>query len=158
LLAGAHCQATACSSLSSAEHGSCRLDMACDVTVRWRQDSGGNAHCMLDAWIDCDACCFAPAAGDPWDTFRRTLSGRFYVPHFISDAAADLIFKLLQVWQAQGHKGSSGRRACAHSCLALCALLWVPCSTFDHTVHRLVSGRNRQRCMGALRSLLRSSW
>lgn len=36
------------------------------------------------------------AAGDPWDTFRRTLSGRFYVPHFISDAAADLIFKLLQ--------------------------------------------------------------
>lgn len=36
-------------------------------------------------------------AGDPWDTFRRTLSGRFYVPHFISDAAADLIFKLLQV-------------------------------------------------------------
>lgn len=35
--------------------------------------------------------------GDPWDTFRRTLSGRFYVPHFISDAAADLIFKLLQV-------------------------------------------------------------
>jgi serine/threonine protein kinase len=36
-------------------------------------------------------------AGDPWDTFRRTLSGRFYVPNFISDAAADLIFKLLQV-------------------------------------------------------------
>lgn len=36
-------------------------------------------------------------AGDPWDTFRRTLSGRFYVPHFITDAAADLIFKLLQV-------------------------------------------------------------
>ena len=28
---------------------------------------------------------------------RRTLSGRFYVPNFISDAAADLIFKLLQV-------------------------------------------------------------
>jgi cGMP-dependent protein kinase len=39
----------------------------------------------------------AAAAGDPWDTFRRTLSGRFYVPHFITDAAADLIFKLLQV-------------------------------------------------------------
>jgi len=36
-------------------------------------------------------------SGDPWDTFRRTLSGRFYVPHFITDAAADLIFKLLQV-------------------------------------------------------------
>jgi hypothetical protein len=42
--------------------------------------------------------------GDPWDTFRRTLSGRFYVPHFIGDAAADLIFKLLQV----GHADSIG--------------------------------------------------
>jgi serine/threonine protein kinase len=28
---------------------------------------------------------------------RRTLSGRFYVPNFISDSAADVIFKLLQV-------------------------------------------------------------
>ena len=41
-------------------------------------------------------------AGDPWDTFRRTLSGRFYVPHFITDAAADLIFKLLQVCHCVG--------------------------------------------------------
>uniref|UniRef100_A0A383VZL0 cGMP-dependent protein kinase n=1 Tax=Tetradesmus obliquus TaxID=3088 RepID=A0A383VZL0_TETOB len=40
---------------------------------------------------------FKSLTGDPWDTFRRTLSGRFYVPHFITDAAADLIFKLLQV-------------------------------------------------------------
>ena len=40
---------------------------------------------------------FKSLTGDPWDTFRRTLSGRFYVPHFIGDAAADLIFKLLQV-------------------------------------------------------------
>ncbi|KAG2485663.1 hypothetical protein HYH03_015635 [Edaphochlamys debaryana] len=40
---------------------------------------------------------FKSLTGDPWDTFRRTLSGRFYVPNFISDAAADLIFKLLQV-------------------------------------------------------------
>ncbi|KAJ9511424.1 hypothetical protein QJQ45_029916, partial [Haematococcus lacustris] len=40
---------------------------------------------------------FKSLTGDPWDTFRRTLSGRFYVPNFISDQAADLIFKLLQV-------------------------------------------------------------
>lgn len=40
---------------------------------------------------------FKSLTGDPWDTFRRTLSGRFYVPQFISDQAADLIFKLLQV-------------------------------------------------------------
>lgn len=39
---------------------------------------------------------FKSLTGDPWDTFRRTLSGRFYVPNFISDQAADLIFKLLQ--------------------------------------------------------------
>lgn len=40
---------------------------------------------------------FKSLTNDPWDTFRRTLSGRFYVPNFISDDAADLIFKLLQV-------------------------------------------------------------
>jgi len=40
---------------------------------------------------------FKSLTGDPWDTFRRTLSGRFYVPNFVSDTAADLIFKLLQV-------------------------------------------------------------
>lgn len=40
---------------------------------------------------------FKSLTGDPWDTFRRTLSGRFFVPNFISDAAADIIFKLLQV-------------------------------------------------------------
>ena len=62
---------------------------------------------------------FKSLTGDPWDTFRsdlmpwplasshlitlaplpcrRTLSGRFYVPNFISDSAADVIFKLLQV-------------------------------------------------------------
>ena len=39
---------------------------------------------------------FKSLSGDPWDTFRRTLSGRFYVPNFVSDAAADLIYKLLQ--------------------------------------------------------------
>ncbi|KAG1669686.1 hypothetical protein FOA52_002070 [Chlamydomonas sp. UWO 241] len=40
---------------------------------------------------------FKSATGDPWDTFRRTLSGRFYIPQFVSDTAADIIFKLLQV-------------------------------------------------------------
>ena len=40
---------------------------------------------------------FKSLSGDPWDTFRRTLSGRFYVPASISAAAADLIYKLLQV-------------------------------------------------------------
>eukprot|EP00955_Chlamydomonas_euryale_P044026 352790-Chlamydomonas_euryale.AAC.3 len=40
---------------------------------------------------------FKSLTGDPWDTFRQALSGRFYVPNFISDDAADIIFKLLQV-------------------------------------------------------------
>eukprot|EP01025_Chloroclados_australasicus_P009311 TRINITY_DN1357_c4_g1_i13.p1 TRINITY_DN1357_c4_g1~~TRINITY_DN1357_c4_g1_i13.p1 ORF type:complete len:1025 (+),score=163.68 TRINITY_DN1357_c4_g1_i13:235-3309(+) len=34
---------------------------------------------------------------DPWDTFRKILSGRFYVPDFISREAEDLIYRLLQV-------------------------------------------------------------
>ncbi|KAG1668133.1 hypothetical protein FOA52_003920 [Chlamydomonas sp. UWO 241] len=40
---------------------------------------------------------FKSLTGDPWDTFRQALSGRFYIPNFISDGAADIIFKLLQV-------------------------------------------------------------
>lgn len=40
---------------------------------------------------------FKSLSGDPWDTFRRTLSGRYFVPASISSAAADLIYKLLQV-------------------------------------------------------------
>jgi len=40
---------------------------------------------------------FKSLTGDPWDTFRRALSGRFFVPAFISEAASDIIFKLLQV-------------------------------------------------------------
>ena len=47
---------------------------------------------------------FKSLTGDPWDTFRRTLSGRFYVPNFISDQAADIIFKLLQVGQIHFHR------------------------------------------------------
>ena len=41
---------------------------------------------------------FKSLSGDPWDTFRQTLSGRFYVPPNISPTAADLIYKLLQVY------------------------------------------------------------
>lgn len=44
---------------------------------------------------------FKSDSGDAWDTFRRTLSGRFYVPNFISSEAADLIYKLLQVCEFQ---------------------------------------------------------
>ncbi|GLC48322.1 hypothetical protein PLESTB_000083500 [Pleodorina starrii] len=54
---------------------------------------------------------FKSLTGDPWDTFRRTLSGRFYVPNFISDQAADLIFKLLQV--NPDKRLGSDRRLCA---------------------------------------------
>jgi cGMP-dependent protein kinase 1 len=77
---------------------------------------------------------FKSLAGDPWDTFRchtldwslicpvfpaycldinlgnaarrRALSGRFYVPNFISDAAADIIFKLLQVTLMESYSSS----------------------------------------------------
>lgn len=45
---------------------------------------------------------FKSLTSDPWDTFRRTLSGRFYVPNFITEDAADLIFKLLQVSVSAG--------------------------------------------------------
>ena len=40
---------------------------------------------------------FKSLSGDPWDTFRRTLSGRFYIPNFISESASSLICQLLQV-------------------------------------------------------------
>lgn len=40
---------------------------------------------------------FKSISGDPWDTFRRTLSGRFYIPMFVSELAQDLIYKLLNV-------------------------------------------------------------
>ena len=52
---------------------------------------------------------FKSLSGDPWDTFRRTLSGRFFVPPSISSAAADLIYKLLQVtllWDSAGIRHS----------------------------------------------------
>lgn len=40
---------------------------------------------------------FKSGSGDPWDTFRRALSGKFHIPSFMSDDAADLIKRLLQV-------------------------------------------------------------
>lgn len=60
---------------------------------------------------------FKSLTGDPWDTFRRTLSGRFYVPNFISDQAADLIFKLLQV----GIEGREVSRGCGRPQHACCS-------------------------------------
>lgn len=40
---------------------------------------------------------FMSKSGDPWDTFRRAMTGRCHVPRHVSKAAADLIYKLLQV-------------------------------------------------------------
>ena len=40
---------------------------------------------------------FKSLSGDPWDTFRQALSGRFFVPPSLSPDAADIIYKLLQV-------------------------------------------------------------
>lgn len=59
---------------------------------------------------------FKSVSGDPWDTFRRTLSGRFYVPNFISAEAADIIYKLLQVSLHSGlfQFPRSGRRSCCN--------------------------------------------
>ena len=39
---------------------------------------------------------FKSLSGDPWDTFRQALSGRFFVPSSLSNDAADIIYKLLQ--------------------------------------------------------------
>ncbi|KAK9795533.1 hypothetical protein WJX73_010591 [Symbiochloris irregularis] len=38
---------------------------------------------------------FKSMVGDPWDTFRKALSGRVFVPPHLSPKATDLIFKLL---------------------------------------------------------------
>ena len=40
---------------------------------------------------------FMSKTNDPWDTFRRAMTGRCHVPSYVSEAAADLIYKLLQV-------------------------------------------------------------
>lgn len=40
---------------------------------------------------------FKSVTGDPWDTFRQALSGRFFCPPSLSDHAKDLIFGLLKV-------------------------------------------------------------
>ena len=39
---------------------------------------------------------FMSKTNDPWDTFRRAMTGRCHVPSYVSEAAADLIYKLLQ--------------------------------------------------------------
>jgi serine/threonine protein kinase len=40
---------------------------------------------------------FMSATNDPWDTFRRAITGRCHVPSFVSESATDLIYRLLQV-------------------------------------------------------------
>lgn len=40
---------------------------------------------------------FRSPTDDPWDTYRRILSGRFYIPDYISESAASLIVALLEV-------------------------------------------------------------
>ena len=61
---------------------------------------------------------FKSLSGDPWDTFRRTLSGRFYVPNFISESASSLICQLLQVIHA-----------------AACQMLYIYMCVGLHCVH-----------------------
>ena len=50
---------------------------------------------------------FKSLSGDPWDTFRQILSGRFFVPHTISKGAADLVHRLLQVSKCHFLRASS---------------------------------------------------
>ena len=40
---------------------------------------------------------FKSMTGDPWDTFRKAMQGRVFVPPHVSSEATDLIFKLLNV-------------------------------------------------------------
>ena len=40
---------------------------------------------------------FMSMSGDPWDTFKAILSGRFAMPDNVPKKAADLIFSLLRV-------------------------------------------------------------
>ena len=40
---------------------------------------------------------FTSMSGDPWDTFRAILSGRFAMPDSVPPKAADLIYSLLRV-------------------------------------------------------------
>lgn len=52
---------------------------------------------------------FMSASGDPWDTFRRSMTGRCQVPSFVSEQAANLIYKLLQV-NPERRLGTAGAR------------------------------------------------
>jgi serine/threonine protein kinase len=82
---------------------------------------------------------FKSLTGDPWDTFRRTLSGRFYVPHFITDAAADLIYRLLQVGTAPA-----------------CGTCWAPAGAHCGTLHS--TSRMGARRRAEVASQGRVSW
>ena len=55
---------------------------------------------------------FKSTTGDPWDTFRKALTGRFFCPDFISQTGQSLIFSLLQVRATFLPSGSSCRHKC----------------------------------------------
>lgn len=78
---------------------------------------------------------FKSLSGDPWDTFRQTLSGRFFVPANISSAAADLIYKLLQV--------CSALPSCVPRGLKLAALAAAKCGIGDE-LSKCSSQRNQK--------------
>ena len=59
---------------------------------------------------------FKSLSGDPWDTFRQTLSGRFYVPPNVPPTAADLIYKLLQACLLLQHFESIPFGICFNCC------------------------------------------
>ena len=57
---------------------------------------------------------FKSLSGDPWDTFRQALSGRFFVPPSLSAEASDIIYKLLQVQPCPTSTCAPAAQANAH--------------------------------------------
>lgn len=55
---------------------------------------------------------FMSKTNDPWDTFRRAMTGRCHVPSYVSEAAADLIYKLLQARARAVHAAQLSLRLC----------------------------------------------
>eukprot|EP00210_Caulerpa_lentillifera_P004088 g3900.t1 len=59
---------------------------------------------------------FKSPTDDPWDTYRRILSGRFYIPDYVSHTAANLIVALLQVDPRNrlGYQSNDGEKIKSH--------------------------------------------